>query len=69
MVLVLKRSFGQIPVELEDEARVDGANRLPAALIDRVASVTPDPCSGSDFVFIGAWNNYLWPFNVTTDAG
>jgi multiple sugar transport system permease protein len=21
------------------------------------------------FVFIGAWNNFLWPFIVTTDAG
>ena len=68
-VLILKGSFDQIPVELEDEARVDGANRLPAPLVDRVASVTPDPCSGSDFVFISAWNNYFWPFIVTTDAG
>jgi hypothetical protein len=28
MVLILKRCFDQIPVELEDAARVDGANRL-----------------------------------------
>ncbi len=65
MVIVLKNFFDQIPVELEEAARIDGASNL------RILTAVILPLSRSIlvavgiFVFIGAWNNFLWPFIVT----
>jgi multiple sugar transport system permease protein len=58
-----------VPVELEDAARIDGAGRL------RVLWSVVLPLSRSIlvavaiFTFIGAWNNFMWPFIATTDPG
>jgi multiple sugar transport system permease protein len=68
MVLILKRFFDQIPVELEDAARVDGANRLRVFWSIVLPVPRPILAAVAIFVFIGAWNNFLWPFIVTTDA-
>jgi multiple sugar transport system permease protein len=68
-VIVLKRFFDAVPVELEDAARIDGAGRM------RVLWSVVLPLSRSIlvavaiFTFIGAWNNFMWPFIVTTDPG
>ncbi|MFE7405010.1 carbohydrate ABC transporter permease [Isoptericola sp. NPDC057559] len=67
MVFILKRFFDAIPTELLDAARIDGAGTwrlfwtivLPLSKSILVAVAI--------FVFIGAWNNFLWPFIVTTD--
>ena len=67
MVYILKKFFDGIPRELEDAARVDGAGSwrtfwtivLPLSRSILVAVAI--------FVFIGAWNNFLWPFLVTND--
>lgn len=65
MVIVLKNFFDQIPVELEEAARLDGASNL------RILTSVVLPLSRSIlvavgiFVFIGAWNNFLWPFIIT----
>lgn len=67
MVFILKRFFDAIPTELLDAARIDGAGTwrlfwtivLPLSRSILVAVAI--------FVFIGAWNNFLWPFIVTTD--
>lgn len=68
MVLILKKFFGQIPIELEDAARVDGANRLRVFWSIVLPLSRPILAAVAIFVFIGAWNNFLWPFIVTTDA-
>jgi len=68
MVFILKKFFDGIPQELIDAARVDGAGPW------RTFATVVLPLSRSIlvavaiFVFIGAWNNFLWPFIVTTDA-
>jgi multiple sugar transport system permease protein len=61
MVLILKRFFDQIPVELEDAARVDGANRLRVFWSIVLPLSRPILAAVAIFVF-------LWPFIVTTDA-
>jgi multiple sugar transport system permease protein len=67
MVFILKRFFDAIPEELLDAARIDGAGAW--MLFWRIVM----PLSRSIlvavaiFVFIGAWNNFLWPFIVTND--
>jgi len=67
MVFILKKFFDGIPRELEEAARVDGAGTF------RIFWQVVMPLSRSIvaavgiFVFIGAWNNFLWPFIIISD--
>lgn len=67
IVFVLKRFFDAVPRELDEAARMDGASywRLFTSVILPLSR--PILAAVSIFVFITAWNNYLWPFIVTTD--
>lgn len=65
MVIVLKKFFDQIPTELEEAARIDGASHLrtlTAVILPLSRSII---VAVAIFVFIGAWNNFLWPFIIT----
>ncbi|MDQ0278218.1 multiple sugar transport system permease protein [Arthrobacter silviterrae] len=68
MVFVLKKFFDQIPRELEDAALVDGAGRIRIFLQVVLPLSRPILAAVAIFVFIGAWNNFLWPFIVTNDS-
>ncbi|AEE47364.1 carbohydrate ABC transporter permease [Cellulomonas fimi] len=68
MVFVLKKFFEQVPVELEDAARIDGAGRLRVFWSVVLPLSRPILAAVSIIVFIGAWNNFLWPFIITSDA-
>ncbi|MGW8482994.1 carbohydrate ABC transporter permease [Microbacterium sp. NPDC055903] len=68
MVFILKRFFDAIPIELEDAARVDGATRLRIFWSIVLPLSRPILASVAIFVFIGAWNNFLWPFLVINDT-
>jgi multiple sugar transport system permease protein len=67
MVFILKRFFDSIPRELEDAARVDGA--APFVIFLRIVLPLSRPiiAAVAIFTFVGAWNNFLWPFIVTND--
>ncbi|MFF1920944.1 carbohydrate ABC transporter permease [Streptomyces sp. NPDC058221] len=67
MVFVLKRFFDGIPRELEDAARIDGASEFRLFLSIVLPLSRPIMAAVSIFVFIGAWNNFMWPFIVTND--
>ncbi len=68
MVFILKRFFDAIPIELEDAARVDGASRFRIFWSIVLPLSRPILASVAIFVFIGAWNNFLWPFLVINDT-
>ncbi|MDT0264732.1 carbohydrate ABC transporter permease [Streptomyces sp. DSM 44915] len=67
MVFILKRFFDAIPRELEEAARIDGASELRVFWSIVLPLSRPIVAAVSVFVFIGAWNNFLWPFIVTND--
>ncbi|WP_419992585.1 carbohydrate ABC transporter permease [Streptomyces boninensis] len=67
MVYILKRFFDGIPQELEDAARIDGAGSLRVFWNVILPLSRPILAAVSIFVFIGAWNNFLWPFIITND--
>ncbi|MGS2591238.1 carbohydrate ABC transporter permease [Streptomyces hebeiensis] len=69
MVFILKRFFEGLPRELEDAARIDGASELRVFLSVVLPLSRPIVASVAIFVFIGAWNNFMWPFIVTNDPG
>jgi multiple sugar transport system permease protein len=68
MVFILKRFFDAVPRELEEAARIDGASELRVFWSIVLPLSRPIVAAVSIFVFIGAWNNFLWPFIVTNDA-
>lgn len=67
MVFIMKNFFDTIPKELEEAARIDGAGRMRIFLTIIVPLSKPILMAVSIFVFIGAWNNFLWPFIVTNN--
>ncbi|SEB88701.1 carbohydrate ABC transporter membrane protein 2, CUT1 family [Streptomyces sp. 2131.1] len=67
MVFILKRFFDGIPRELEDAARIDGASELRVFTSIVLPLSRPIVAAVAIFVFIGAWNNFMWPFIVTND--
>jgi multiple sugar transport system permease protein len=69
MVFILKKFFDAVPVELEDAARVDGASRLRIFWSIVLPLSRGILAAVAIFVFISAWNNFLWPFIVTNDPG
>lgn len=68
MVFILKKFFDQVPVELEDAARIDGAGRLRVFWSIVLPLSRPILSAVAIIIFIGAWNNFLWPFIATSDA-
>jgi multiple sugar transport system permease protein len=67
MVYILKKFFEALPRELEDAALVDGANRWRIFWQIVLPLSRPILAAVAIFVFIGAWNNFFWPFLVTSD--
>lgn len=67
-VLIFRQYFMQLPRELFDAARIDGASEL--RLLWRVALplVRPALVTALLITFIGPWNDFLWPFLVTKEA-
>ncbi|RCK70638.1 carbohydrate ABC transporter permease [Desertihabitans brevis] len=68
MVFILKKFFDAVPVELEQAALVDGANRLRVFWTIVLPLSRPILAAVSIFIFIGAWNNFLWPFIAVSDT-
>ncbi|MFF1360985.1 carbohydrate ABC transporter permease [Streptomyces sp. NPDC058297] len=66
MVYILKKFFDGIPRELEDAARIDGASSIRVFLSIVLPLSRPVLAAVSIFVFIGTWNNFLWPYISTS---
>jgi multiple sugar transport system permease protein len=66
-VFIFRQFFLQIPRELFEAARIDGASEL-GILTQVVAPLTlPAILTVAMVTFIGPWNEFLWPFLVTKD--
>jgi multiple sugar transport system permease protein len=63
-IVVIKRFFDNLPREIFDAARVDGAG--PFQLFWRIVLPMSRPILGvvSVFAVIGTWKDYLWPLLV-----
>ncbi|MEN8171861.1 MAG: carbohydrate ABC transporter permease [Chloroflexota bacterium] len=65
-IFLLRQFFMQIPNELWDAARIDGAGHL-RFLVQVVLPISKAPImTVIIFGFIGSWNAFLWPLLVTT---
>lgn len=64
-VFVFRQYFLQVPHELFDAARIDGASELRILLRVALPLVKPALVTGLLMTFIGPWNEFLWPFLIT----
>jgi multiple sugar transport system permease protein len=67
-VFIFRQFFLQLPAELFDAARIDGASELRILRSIALPLVKPAVLTTILLTFIGPWNEFLWPFLVTKDA-
>jgi multiple sugar transport system permease protein len=66
-IFLLRQFFRSIPIDLDESARIDGCNRLQILYKIILPLSQPALVSVSIFVFMGSWNNFLWPLLVTSN--
>jgi multiple sugar transport system permease protein len=67
-VFVFRQFFLQLPEELFQAARIDGASELRILWSIALPLVRPAVLTAVLLTFIGPWNEFLWPFLITKDA-
>ena len=67
-IWMLRGFFMQIPSELDDAARLDGATRLQALYRVILPLSAPGLIAVAIFALINSWNNYLYSFAFTSSA-
>ncbi|WP_330177461.1 carbohydrate ABC transporter permease [Streptomyces sp. NBC_01498] len=66
-IFILKRFFDQIPAELIDSARIDGAGPLRVLVSVVLPLSRPVLAVVSIFAIVGVWKDFLWPMLVLPD--
>jgi multiple sugar transport system permease protein len=66
-VLLMRTAFLAVPEELDQAARIDGANTFQRLVHVALPGVKGMLSVISIFAFIGAWDDFLWPLIVLTD--
>lgn len=61
-IWLLKGFFDNIPIQLEQAARIDGATRFQAFFLIVMPLSSPGIIATSIFSFIGAWNEYVYAY-------
>ena len=59
-IWLLKGFYDNIPIQLEQAARIDGATRFQAFILIVMPLSTPGIIATAIFSFIGAWNEYVY---------
>ncbi|GAA1758903.1 carbohydrate ABC transporter permease [Agromyces humatus] len=67
-VLIFRQYFLQLPRELFDAARIDGAGEFRILWSVALPLVRPALLTAVLLTFIGPWNEFLWPFLITKEA-
>lgn len=64
-VLLLRATFREVPIELEEAARIDGANLFQVLRNVYVPNAIPAYLAFSLVSVSAHWNEFLWPFIIT----
>src|SRR5699024_5505738 len=65
-IFLLRQSFKQVPEELLEAARLDGASEWKIILKIMIPIAKPVLITFGLFSFITHWNDYFWPLVMTT---
>lgn len=66
-VLFVRQATLAIPDEMIDAARIDGAGEIRIFVAIVLPLLTPIVVTLALFLFLGSWNDFLWPLIVLTD--
>src|ERR1700710_80038 len=61
-IWLLKGFYDNIPIQLEQAARIDGATRLQAFVVIVMPLSVPGIIATAIYSFIGAWNEYIYAY-------
>ena len=64
-VLLLRQTFREIPIELDEAARIDGANLLQVIRHVYISNAIPAYLALALVSVSTHWNEFLWPFIIT----
>lgn len=64
-VFIIRNYFLQLPKDLFEAARIDGAGELRTLWSVALPLVRPALLTAVLLTFIGPWNEFLWPFLIT----
>ena len=64
-VLLLRQTFREVPIELEEAARIDGANLYAVIRQVYVPNAIPAYLAFALVSVSAHWNEFLWPFIIT----
>ncbi len=67
-VVIFRQYFLQVPQEIFDAARIDGAGELRVLWNVALPLIRPALVTVVLVTFIGPWNEFLWPFLITKEA-
>jgi len=65
-IWLLKGFYDNIPIQLEQAARIDGATRLQAFVRIVMPLSAPGIIATAIYSFIGAWNEYIYAYTLLT---
>ncbi|WP_243442533.1 carbohydrate ABC transporter permease [Schaalia vaccimaxillae] len=65
-VFIMTQFFSQVPREMEEAARVDGAGTWRIFISIMVPLARPSMIALATFAFVQSWNDYLWPLVSAT---
>ncbi len=68
-VFLLRQFFERVPREMEDAAKLDGANHLQIYLRIMLPMTRPALAALAILAFNATWNNFLWPLVVINTPG
>jgi len=66
-IFMLRQTFKQVPSELIEAARLDKAGELKIMLRIMLPIAKPTIITLGLITFISSWNDYFWPFVLTTN--
>jgi multiple sugar transport system permease protein len=64
-VFIFRQFFMQLPSELFESARIDGASEIRILRSIAIPLARPAIITAVIVTFIGPWNEFLWPFLIT----
>jgi multiple sugar transport system permease protein len=64
-IFLLRQYYRQFPMEYDEAARIDGASSLRIWWNIILPNSKPILAARAVFIFLGSWNDFLWPLVVT----
>jgi putative aldouronate transport system permease protein len=68
-LIIIKNFFQQLPIELQESAKIDGANELQVLRHVVIPLSKPVLATFALFYAVGIWNDYLSPLLYLSDTG